>query len=287
MLGSRPVSDGCEWTLRLPAVPPGENTLILPAGFKAGPRGHPVTLAETATVNQVLDVAQAARTGGGRRQFAGRRLLGDRARSQPRAARARRPARFTKRERDHRCDPRHAHHPLRSGRRQRRTRRRLVWIRHERIVPSNARGHLDRTPRPERLFVRLRIVRARVGQPRCARPGVAVSGGRRPARHEVRGQQAFRIGLCGRRASRLASVQHRRGPDCSGPAGPERRRGQGGQPAMGRPDANVDAGGAIRPIGCGGTSRPATRRCPCGRSGSRSCPRGRTSSTSAGRPPRA
>ena len=42
-------------------------------------------------------------------------------------------------------------------------------------------------------------------------------------------------GLCGRRAPRLASVQHRRGSDCSGPAGPERSRGPGGQPAMGRP----------------------------------------------------
>jgi basic membrane lipoprotein Med (substrate-binding protein (PBP1-ABC) superfamily) len=53
--------------------------------------------------------------------------------------------------------------------------------------------------------------------------------------------------------------------------------------------AGMVAGGLTRSgrIGCGGTSRPATRRCPCGRSGSRSCPRGRTSPTSAGRPPRA
>ena len=72
MLGSRQTLTDPGGRYEMPAVPPGEYSLkfSLP-GFKVLVRdGIRVTLAETATVNQVLDVAQVEEQGGGLRQVA-------------------------------------------------------------------------------------------------------------------------------------------------------------------------------------------------------------------------
>ena len=183
--------------------------------------------------------------------------------------------------------PRHAHPPLRSGRRQRRTQASAVVDGGPAVPPSRRSRHIVIAhPRPERLFVRLAIVRARVGQPRCARPGVAVSGGRRPAlRHEVRGQQALRNrSMWTPRARAWQAFNIDEDQIARGLRGRNEVADQEVNRQWGARDANVDAGGAIRPgSGVVVPSRPATRRCPCGRSGSRSCPRGRTSPTLGGK----